>query len=501
MRFDKYFKNDSVMTFEVGTANISGPVFQTGIGRVNTDEAERPFARFAYSRPHLNVIGYYSGRNGDQTSLQSAESIITESRKYSIEAQTYWDLGGEDRGRFVFGGAFVREEIDTADTSGVQTLLSGEQNIDRNAVFSQFDWKFNETVKVVLAGRFDQSPLHEDRFSPKAAFVFGINPNHKIRTTYSVAFQVANYSEFFLDTIVTRQDLGFVQDLCVSFGVDCGLDEVPVLAVGNEDLDVEETLGYEIGYSGIIAGKAFITLDYYRNDNKDFITDLLPQRCSGIGGECQLTVQPIDRGDPLNPNIAPWVPSEELTNTQVPGGQTLADLIGGFLNGPIVAFLGAEATNAADGSTILVARTYTNFGEVETQGVDFGLNYFFDNGFNFQANYSWFDFELSESNETLQGLLLPNTPEHKASLGLTYTGSNWTAGISGRWVDEFLWNAGLFAGLVESYTTVDLNAGYDINENWSFGINISNVLDENSFQAFGGDILARRALTNATYRW
>jgi outer membrane receptor protein involved in Fe transport len=47
--------------------------------------------------------------------------------------------------------------------------------------------------------------------------------------------------------------------------------------VGNDDLELEETEAIELGYSGLLWNKVFMTVDYYRSKNKNFITDLVPQ--------------------------------------------------------------------------------------------------------------------------------------------------------------------------------------------------------------------------------
>ena len=57
------------MSFEGGVSNIKGPVFQTGIGRVQILSAERPFYRASWSNPHWNVLAHHSSRRGDQVNL------------------------------------------------------------------------------------------------------------------------------------------------------------------------------------------------------------------------------------------------------------------------------------------------------------------------------------------------------------------------------------------------------------------------------------------------
>jgi outer membrane receptor protein involved in Fe transport len=150
---------------------------------------------------------------------------------------------------------------------------------------------------------------------------------------------------------------------------------------------------------------------------------------------------------------------------------------------------------------VVVGRTYTNIGEVNTQGVDFGLQYFVSESWNLQASYSWFDFEIIDTDLEVQDILLPNSPEHKASLSASFVKDRWAVGIAGRWVAGFRWSAGVFQGDVPSYSTVDLNAGYSINKTMRLGLNVANLVDNGHFEAFGGDVIYRRALMNMTFNW
>ncbi|HET9300584.1 MAG TPA: TonB-dependent receptor plug domain-containing protein, partial [Candidatus Polarisedimenticolaceae bacterium] len=49
LRLDKYFDNGSLFTIETGASVIKGPVFQTGIGRVQNVRSQRPFYRLNWS--------------------------------------------------------------------------------------------------------------------------------------------------------------------------------------------------------------------------------------------------------------------------------------------------------------------------------------------------------------------------------------------------------------------------------------------------------------------
>jgi outer membrane receptor protein involved in Fe transport len=143
--------------------------------------------------------------------------------------------------------------------------------------------------------------------------------------------------------------------------------------------------------------------------------------------------------------------------------------------------------------------SYANAGVVDTQGVDVGFNYYIANGWVADLNYSWFDFEVKSAQ--LGDQLLPNAPENKASAGLSYNGDRFGTSIKYRWVEEFPWAAGVFVGFVPSYDVVDLGVTYRFTDSLQVGVDVSNLLDEEQFQTFGGDLVTRRALGHVAFSW
>ncbi|ANM31912.1 hypothetical protein ABI59_23625 [Acidobacteria bacterium Mor1] len=481
MRFDHYFNNGDVLTFEGGLADLSGPLFQSGIGRVQLLDVQRTWARVNYTGDSYNILASVNKRDAPmQRSLSSGLNLVLDTNNERLEAQKSFSFGG-DRGRFVIGGFHEEEEIDTLDPlTGRQSLVFAPVEADFTGGYSQFDWKFSDRFKLVLAGRYDTSSLHEDRVSPKAALVFTPSENHTVRLTYNEAFQVANYSEFFLQADVAAPvDLSALEAICTGEGVDCGFgNPTRVLAVGNESLDLEDIATAEIGYAGIFGGKVFLTFDIYQSDNENFITDLIPQFDSS--------------GNVTNPNFGAYTPPAALSPT---GQATLLGALQANLPPTLLAIL----SNNLDGSPFFVGRSYKNFGQVDTTGADLGLNIYFNDHWNATVNYSWFDFDL-DSTLDFSEQLQPNTPEHKASAGISFTSDEFDISFSGRWSDEFRWVVGPFQGPVEAYETFDLNANYHIDQHWSVGVAVANLFDSDHYEAFGGDILGRRALFNVTYR-
>ena len=70
-----------------------------------------------------------------------------------------------------------------------------------------------------------------------------------------------------------------------------------------------------------------------------------------------------------------------------------------------------------------------------------------------------------------------------------------------RWVDSFRWLSGIYAGPVPSYGVFDLNASFKLTDHITAGADVANLFDNDHYEAFGADLLGRRALGHLTYSW
>lgn len=482
LRLDKAFGDTGLLTLEGSNYDGNGSTVVTGIGRVHIQSLERQWARVNVSNQHFNLLAFHNARQSpDQIALSSGGRIFLDSTQDKIELQGNTTLA-DDRVRLVGGVSYKQEEIDTTNDAGIQTLMFGPVDHDFSAVFGQLDFDAADRVKVVLAARFDDSSLHESRVSPKAAVVFGLNDRNTLRLSYNEAFQVPNYSEFFLDAPTAIPGVGSSLDLagieaalCTPFGVTCGFGApTRVRALGNVDLELEEITSIELGYSGILNDKTYLTIDYYSNELDNFITDL--------------TANPFGA---VNPNFGPYAP---------PAGHPAPAVLLGVLSG-VLGQAFAFLSNNVDGTPIFALASYANAGQVDTEGIDLGLNYYVTPQYQFDFSYSWFDFEIKDAGGFAESNLLPNAPDGKGSIGLTHHGDRLGWSLKGRWVDGFRWSAGAFQGPVPSYQTVSGSLRFDATEAITVGVNVSNLLDDDHWQSFGGDILGRRALGYVTFGW
>jgi outer membrane receptor for ferrienterochelin and colicins len=474
-RLDKHFANTNVLTFEGGYSTLEGPVFQTGIGRVQVTDVERPWVRTNYNMPHWNLSAYYDARKAEnQVALSSGAGLYEDSHNIHAEIMTNWDFF-KSRARIVGGVAWNEQDVDTANPAGVQTLMSAAHSEEQQSVFAQLEFDASDRIKLVGAARWDDSTLHEAQFSPKAAIVFTPTANHTLRYGYNRAFQRPNYSELFL-----RAPAGAPVNLAgaallnpqtaplAPFLQQLGFGPMPILALGNSALDVEKVTSHELGYAGIFGGKLYLTLDVYQSDMSDFVTDLLP----GVNTAFAVYTVPTTVPEPLRTGLS------------------------NFLAAALGARRGGLTT--VNGTPALVF-SYTNAGEVETRGAEIAMNYYLTNNWVLDANYSHFDFEV----KTFQAgdRLLPNAPEQKFNAGIAYRGPKFDARVAYRWVEEFDWAAGVFVGTIPQYDVVNVAANYRISDMFGVGVDISNIFDDEHYEAFGGDLLQRRALGFVSVNW
>ena len=478
LRFDKHFANSNVFTVEGGYATLEGPVFQTGIGRVQVTDVERPWARVNYNMPHWNIGAYYDARVAEnQIALASGAPLYEDSSNMHAEVQTNWDFMN-GRTRLIGGVAWNEQEVDTTHpTTGLGTLMAVPHDETQQSVFGQAEFDLSNRIKLVGAARWDDSTLHEAQFSPKAAVVFSINTNHTLRYGYNEAFQRPNYSELFLTApagapvpLAAAAAANPASAPLVPALQALGFGSLPILARGNAALDVEKVKSHELGYAGIFGGRVFLTVDLYKSALSDFVTDLLPG---------------------ANPAFPAYVVPSTLPAPVVSGLNT-------FLSAALGANRGGLTT--VNGAPALVF-SYTNAGEVDTQGAELAVNYYITNNWVFDANYSHFDFSVKEGTQRLGDRLLPNAPENKFNVGLAFRGQRFDAKATYRWVEEFDWAAGVFVGTVPTYGVVNAAANFNISDMFKVGVDVSNLLDNEHYEAFGGDLISRRALAYLGIAW
>lgn len=486
LRLDRYLASGAVATVEGGASQVENEVLVTGIGRVQVTKGFKPYARAAYNSDRFNVFGYVNRRETKepQYSLGSGAELIENSTIMHLEAQG--NASFAKHGKAIAGASFRQYNVNT-DT----TLMRAADDDRHDKVYSgygQVEWRLGGQVRLVGAARYDKGDLFEGQFSPKAAIVYSPNANHSFRVTYNKAFQTPNYSEFFLRAAAaapanfTALETGLRANAQLGpalAGVPVGQlftnsAAVPVMARGNANLGVEKTTGYEFGYKGSLTDKVYITVDFYKNSIKDFVTDLLPG---------------------VNPSFAYWTAPAAVPEA---ARAALVNAVKTNLAAsPATALAAAGLTRQEDGSTAIVV-SYTNAGKVNQQGIDIGLGMQLNDEFRIDGTFSWFDFKVKD--QLAGDKLLPNTPDRKATLTLAYDGAHngFDASISGRFTAAYDWAAGVFSGIIPASQSWNANVGYQITPRYRVFAVGTNVFDQKRYQLYGGSVIGRRLLAGLT---
>jgi outer membrane receptor protein involved in Fe transport len=480
-RVDRQLASGAAIVMEAGTSHKQGPVTLTNLGRFQATDTSFPWARAEYRSSSWRILGAVTRADiEDQVSLAAGNSTYQNALNLQLDAQTTRTLAG-GRARLVAGGSYGRQTVDSAGPDGAQTIFERKESVDTGAVFGQVDFDVTPRLKVSGAARVDASALTRTTFSPRAAAVWELSPGQRLRVAFSDAFKAPTIAEARLRAPVAPPvDLSALEAALapVVGGTPLGFAQVPMLAVGNESLDVEEIRTLEAGYSVVVGKRTFVQAAWYHNWHDTFTSGLLPQVGSSLGR--------------LNRDFGPYRPPSTLSAAQ--SATVLASLAQALPAG-----LYASMSNLADGRPVFALLSLGNFGTARTQGIELSSLTLLPAGWRVDLGYSWFD--ASVEGDSPETPLRPNTPSHQASGGFVYTHRRVDAGARVRWVDGFEWVSGVYAGPVPTYTVVDAQVNVPLTPRLSLGVDAANLFDDEHYEMFGGDLLRRRALAHLTVSW
>jgi len=457
-------------------------VFVTGIGRVQVIQALRPWARIEWATDALKLAGRYTGRTTQdpQTLLSSGRPIRDQSAVLQVEGQYRRRFAGE-RGRFVLGASARDARADTKHT------LMGPQDDDRRdgyySAYAQVEYAVFPRVRLIGATRYDRSDLFDAELSPKAAIVFSPTPRQAVRVSVNRAFLTPSQVEFFLNIQPAVQDLLPLEAALRASPLGPALDSVPngqlfdssagvpVLARGNPDLVPERVTSWEVGYKGQLGDRLFITVDAYVARLNDFVTSLLPATL-------------------VNPAFQSWTAP----------GAVPAQYHAPLENAVRLALAGTTAefglTRLPNGRTAIVV-SYGNAGVADERGLEVGASIQVTNAVRLGGSYSMLDVDIKQQQQG--DVLLPNTPKHKGTVSLSYSGrEGLDIGVDARIVAGYPWAIGVWQGYLPASRTVNLTAGYRVSPLLRVHALATNLFDEQRFQLYGGSVIGRRMLAGVT---
>jgi outer membrane receptor protein involved in Fe transport len=139
--------------------------------------------------------------------------------------------------------------------------------------------------------------------------------------------------------------------------------------------------------------------------------------------------------------------------------------------------------------TRAIVVSYANAGKVTERGAELAIGYHLTDELRVEGSYTFFDFDPPKG--SLAGdQLLPNTPKHKGTLNVQYSGAQGLdLGVMLRRQTAFNWAAGIFSGVVDWSQTLNVNAGYRVGNNLRVHAVATNVFDQKRFHIYGGSVV------------
>jgi len=329
------------------------------------------------------------------------------------------------------------------DTAGVQI---------RNSEWGAYlgvEQKFNENKWIVNGTiRFDKNQNFDLVVSPAASVVWTPKENNYLRASFSSALRNPTLADQYLNLnvgpAILSGNLNGAQNLITleSFSDYRNTQDTDVLRYFDiEAIRPERVQTFEVGYRTTLFDRAYVDAGYYYSRYTDFIG-------FNIGLEA------------------------DFDNN---------DLVQDFQ----VYRYSANSQNI-----------------VTTQGFSIGVNYYLNEYFAVNGNYSWNQLVTADEDDPIIPAF--NTPEHKYNLGFTARDlkSSWGAGknkygfsVNYKWVEGFLFEGSpQFTGFVPSYNMVDAQVNYrveSISSTFKFGA--SNLLNNMQIQTYGGPRIGRLA--------
>jgi iron complex outermembrane receptor protein len=399
---------------------------------------------------------------------------------------------------------------------------------------------------LVLAARYDHhSRVEKNVFSPRAALVFKPSQAHNLRLSYNRAFGTPLTSELFIDLPVESLDplpfdvrvIGAVNGL--RFRRDCGggvcvrspfpadgesspasgqlrdldatrfwnavstltgvqgipaptavqvgtllrmSDEVVSVASLTDIEPLRPTIShtYEFGYKGVLANRVSVALDIWRQRRVDFVTEAAQQT-------------PTMHLDPatLAAYLAAYLPTEQVAEAAT----AMAAIP-----------LGTAGFDHALTADHHIYMTYRNFGEVKLWGSDLSVETWLTNRLALTGTYSWLSddtFRTADAQGNVSEIVM-NAPANKGSLGMRW--SDDSRGLSAnarvRFVDGFPMRSAVYAGRVESHTTMDVGISFRLRalRNALITTQAQNVLDNEHQEFLGSPSIGRLVTARVSFR-
>ena len=271
------------------------------------------------------------------------------------------------------------------------------------------------------------------------------------------------------------------------------------------------TQTYEVGYKGILVNKLAFSVDVYHSRINDFVGPLVVETpnvflnaetlSASLGAQITAAL-----ADPKNAVLSQAVLAFDAPEQGGNGnGSPVDELVKLFVAGTenngaaFIPFGTVTPEQAADPNAIML--TYRNYGDISLNGLDLSFTYYLNSSLSFGANYSFVSKDLFEDVEGLGDIAL-NAPKNKFGASVQYFNADLGLGVGlrTRFVAGFPVRSGVYIGDIESYYTIDLNAGYElpIGPRPRLSFTVQNLLNRRHQQFIGSPEIGRLSMVRLT---
>ena len=411
------------------------------ITREYTDTTPRPdgypFYEVGTSR-YDSLFNYVTSRSF----AEGGSRFYDKSALYHVHGEYRFETSFAD---VVVGGNFRQYLPNSRGTIFYDTAGIVIRNSEYGAYLGLERRFLDDRLKVNATGRVDKNQNFDYLFSPAVSAVFSPDEKNTIRLTFSSAVRNPTLQDQYLYYNVGRAillgnlngyDSLITVDSFVEFINSYDRDVLEYFSV--DPIAPERVRTAEVGYRATLGKKMYLDLTYYFSAYDNFI---------------------------------------------------------GFNVGVDASIPNADGLPPASFQAYRIAANSND--RVFTQGFTIGGNYYLNDHYILNGNYSWNRLDLRDSDDPI--IPAYNTPEHKFNFGITgrdlsvFSIQNLGWSVNYKWIDSFLFEGSpQFTGVVPSYSLVDAQANYSIPE-WNLLIKVgaSNLLNNQVFQVYGGPIVGR----------
>ncbi|HXG56739.1 MAG TPA: TonB-dependent receptor [Vicinamibacterales bacterium] len=441
-RLDYDYPDGRKLSFSAGIAGTDG-IMHSGIGPFDIKGGTTmAYGKANFTRQGFRAAFFTNILDGDAANLLTRTptnapiGFVFKTNTYDFEASNVHVLAG--RHAVNYGGNLRFNNFDLS-------LAQAADNRTEFGIYGQDDIFLNKTFRLSLGARVDRFDYLDDFvFSPRVALLIKPEENHTVRLSFNRAYRAPSVINNFLDvTIAEPLNLGAFSPFFAG-----QIFPLPIRSVGNVDLTEQSLDAYEIGYTGIVAGRTVLSASYYVNktENDIFFTEVTSARFTSA--------------NPPPGFPAPLVPALDFARSL--------------------------------GNVFPARFTYQNFGKTTQKGFELGVDSALNETFNMFANYS-FQAKPEPKGFDISELNLPARNRFNAGIG--FNRSRYLGNVSVSYSDDAFWQDVLdarFSGTTKAYTLLNATFGVKWNDRLSTTIKGVNLANDDVQQHVFGDIIKRQ---------